>query len=184
MSASYKVALAIDKSAWPMVSPFLSDITEGYQSYDYESPDNTYRCVYWDEINWAVPAVFPLLKRLETLRHSLITVNKDEGRIERDVLTEDEWGVDEEFEEVLSYSTDIMFWDEEGFLTPVYPYSPRCEHHIPISRDRVIRILSEYVTNDYSATESGYIYDALSMAGASNHEIEALGFGYCIPDEE
>lgn len=184
MSTSYKVAIAIDKDFWPEVEPFIKDIPEGYESYERETPDNTYLCIYWDEIAWDRPETRPLQNVLENIRHSMIVINKDLGKIESDVLTDDEWGCDGEFYEILSWSADISFWEAGSSLSPIYPYSPRCGHCIPVSKDRIVRILSEYVTNDLSATEDGYIYDALSLAGASHEEMEALGFGYCIPEDE
>ena len=182
MSTNYKVALAIDLEFWPKVEPFLRDIPEGYEVYDRETPDNTYRCVYWDDVSWNMPYTRPLLTCLEGIRHSLITINTDDGRIESDVLTEDDWGSDEEFYEVLSWSADISFWEAGQSLAPVYPYTSSSGHRIPISKDRMLRILTEYVCNDLAAASLGYIYDALSCAGASHEEIEALGFGYCIEE--
>ena len=184
MSTSYKVALVIDMDHWQKVEPFLEDIRAGYEVYDQETPDNTYRCIYWDEIVWNIaPEISALLNCLEDIRHSLITINKDDGRIEHDVLTSDEWGTDEEFYEVLTWSADICFWDEHGVLTPICPWHKGYKHYVPVSRERIVGILQSYIENDLAATETGYVYDALQNAGASHDEIRALGLGYCIPED-
>ena len=53
-----------------------------------------------------------------------------------------------------------------------------------MTKQQVIRILQDYVNNDFEATgDKGYIADAL-FAVASEEEIRALGFGWVLDDDE
>ena len=185
MSKSYKVALAVDAVDYWIIEKdidAIENITKADLHESVVTPDNTYLCVYWDDICWDMMQVRPLLKKLESFRHALITIS-EEGEIWKDIEESDSRGTDEEFQEVLSWNADICFWDNGAPLSPVCPYSPKFSYYMPISRERVIQILSQYVDNDLNATETGYIYDALTLAGATHNEIEALGFGYCISEE-
>ena len=49
------------------------------------------------------------------------------------------------------------------------------------SDDGAMQWLKSYVYNDLMASEPGYIYDALTSAGANHDDIRALGFGFRIP---
>lgn len=181
MSVMSKVAIAVDIIDWPRIEMLVNNITEAHEIYDRTTPDNTYRCIYWDDICWGTSAAQALESSLRSFRHAFIAIS-EEGKIIVDNDIEDDRGIDEELEELLSWTADICFWDAGVPLTPVHPYSRALGHYMPISRERAIQILSGYVDNDLQATETGYIYDALTCAGASHEEIEALGFGYCIPD--
>lgn len=185
MSTMSKVALAIDKQDYPKLQYFIDNIFEAHEILDRETPDNTYRCIYWDDVCWCSTAAVTLQREIANIRHALIEICED-GDITQDILIEDDQGTDECFDEMLSWSGDICFWDDGwGNAYPLTPVSSgRYSHIYPISRNRVIQILVSYVENDLQATEDGYIYEALSGAGASNEEITALGLGYCIPDDE
>ena len=183
MSIDSKVAIAIDIIDWNRIDVLVNNIREGHEIYDRTTPDNTYRCIYWNDVCWETSAAQALENTLKDLRHAFIAIS-EEGRITYDVVEEDDRGVDEEFSELLSWTADVCFWDAGVPLAPVSPYTPRFGRYMPISRERAIQILSSYVDNDLQATETGYIYEALTQAGASEEEINALGFGYCIPDPE
>lgn len=58
----------------------------------------------------------------------------------------------------------------------------KTEEFSVLSEDRILNILQSYVRNDAEGlAETSLLYESLSAAGADNTEIEALGFGYCIP---
>ena len=186
MSKYYKAALAVDIVDLWIISNELEKIEE-IQPADLktsvETPDNTYICAYWDCIYWDMDAVKLLLRKLESFRHALVTISED-GEIWKDIEDSDSRGTDEEFNELLSWTADICFWNDGEPLSPVCPYTERFSHYMPISRERAIQILVRYIENDLNAAETSYIYDALTIAGASHKEINALGFGYCIPKED
>ena len=53
-----------------------------------------------------------------------------------------------------------------------------------MTKQRVIKILQDYVENDYNASgDVEYITDAL-FAVADEYEIRELGFGWIFDDEE
>lgn len=53
-----------------------------------------------------------------------------------------------------------------------------------MTKQRVIRILQDYVENDYEASnDKDYIVDSL-LAVADEYEIRELGFGWIFDDEE
>ncbi len=182
MSVMSKVAIAVDIIDWPRIERLVNSITETHEVYDRTTPDNTYRCVYWDDVCWGTAEAQALEDAIHSFRHAFIEIS-EEGKIFEDIDIEDGRGVDEELEELLSWTADICFWDAGVPLAPVHPYTQRFGHYVPISRERAIQILSRYVENDLNAAcESEYVAEALRNAGATDDEIEALGFGYCIPD--
>jgi hypothetical protein len=189
MSSSSKVAIAIDFIDWPRIEPLVKNVTEAHMTHDRHvihdrpTPDNFYRCIYWDDVCWSTPEAQALENALSEIRHSFISISED-GNITIDNVESDERGIDEEFSELLSWSADICFWDDGVPLAPVSRYTPRYKQYVPISRERAIQILTRYVENDMQAAELGYIYDALTCAGADHADIRALGFGYCIPSDE
>lgn len=178
-----KVAIAIDIVDWPKVDMLVNNIASKHKVYDRESSGNTYRCIYWDDVVWYSSAAVALEKALADMRHAIVRISED-GNIDSYYSEQDDRGEDATFAELLSWSADICFWGENAPLTPVSPYNLKYKHYMPISRERAIQILSSYVENDLNAAEQGYIYDALTSAGADHSEIEALGFGICIPDNE
>lgn len=176
MGTSHKVAFAVDLDDWGLIANIVDEIAENPMITDRKTPDNTYRCVYWDDIYWGMYASHIELERvLADKRHAFIAIS-EEGNIQTEV-------VEEEFSELLSWTADICFWDAGAPLSPVYPFSQRFDHYMPISRNRVIQILSSYIDNDLQATETDYVYEALTQAGATDAEITALGFGFVIPEE-
>lgn len=183
MNKCYKVALAIDGADYEFLKDevdAINDLTAIDIKRSVTTPDNTYVCVYWDCICWDNKQVRPLLAKLETIRHALITIS-EEGELWSDIETCDERGTDEEFCQILSWTSDICFWEEGAALTPVPLYFPYRKCCVPLSRERALQILCRYVENDLRASaESEYIYNALSNAGATEEEITDLGFGFCI----
>ena len=178
MGKSYKVALAVDAVDYWIIAEDVDKI-DGITAIDLRksvvTPDNTYLCAYWDDIYWDMEAVRPLLRKLESFRHALITIS-EEGEIWKDIEDSDSRGTDEEFYEVLSWNADICFWEDGAVLAPERSY-------VPISRERLIQLLQSYVANDADGMcETSQLFDALVSAGFSDREIDSLGFGYCIPD--
>ena len=174
MSKYYKVGLCVDAFDVPLIQENLDEIYKNVSSFDAHAfkstPDNTYEVFYWEYVKWDLEPVRPLLKKLEGIRHSLITVS-EEGEIWTDVLVSDSRGCDEEFYEVLSWNADICFWDN----TPV---------NTVISKDRLAALLKSYITQDFEGmSETSCLRDAFDAAGFKEHEIEALGFGFCLPGD-
>ena len=176
MSTYSKVALAVDSVDWEEVKPYVEPILWSANVLQQVSPDNTYICVYWDYIVWEGQIHRDILKKIENMRHAFIQIT-EEGEIWQDIETCDDRGCDEEFYQMLSWHADICFWEEGWTLLP----SGDC---LQISQERLFDILKAYVSNDAEATEPSYVYDALTFAGCEPEEIEALGFGYVIPEEE
>jgi len=179
-----KVAIAIDKRDWGRIESYIDKITGSCQQAPFmtekTTPDNTYLCIYWDWLVWNKtlwPSVDEyLLKMLKNIRHSVICIFENDD-IYVDVLTEDERGCDEVFEDILFWSGEISFYDTEDVLAE--------EGSCPLlSRERILDLFVSYVSRDAEATELSYIYDALSFAGADDDEIRKLGFGYVIPEKE
>ena len=51
--------------------------------------------------------------------------------------------------------------------------------------ERLLSIFRSYVDADCnSAAETEYVYTAFSSAGCTKEEIEELGFGFVIPEDE
>ena len=184
MSISSKVAIAVDLNDWNKIDLLVSNIIEGHEIHDVHTPDNTYRCVYWDDVCWGTAATHALEKTIGGFRHAFVEIT-EEGKIKTECVDCDDRGCDEEFYELLSWTADICFWEDGAPLTPISRSGGTWhKSYVPISRERAIQILTAYVENDVQAAETGYIYDALTQAGADHREIEALGFGYCIPEED
>lgn len=71
MSKSYKVALAVDAVDYWIIEKdidAIENITKADLHESVVTPDNTYLCVYWDDICWDMMQVRPLLKKLESFR--------------------------------------------------------------------------------------------------------------------
>lgn len=48
-----------------------------------------------------------------------------------------------------------------------------------ISKERLVQIINDYISNDYEAAEGNYIKEALeNVCGMNKEEAEALGLGY------
>lgn len=181
MSASYyRVALALDRD-------YIRDLDDELKAVfavkepdlirSAVTPDNVYTCFYWDVIPWDAPEVAPLLRKLESVRHALVTVDED-GEVWKDTADCDAWGCDEEFNELLTPDTGIIFRCDDSPLAPQ-------EDFVPISKKRLITLLQSYVFNDYDGMcETFLLREALSDAGFSEEEIRSLGFGFCLSEEE
>ena len=76
-----------------------------------ETPDDTYIIMYWD---WENPdderdQWIKMLTYLEHRRHARIEITED-GDIFTDIETEDEFGCDEVFNEILGWKAEICLW--------------------------------------------------------------------------
>ena len=78
-----------------------------------KTPDETYTVIYWQdyEVTYPDTPMDALLKDIEDIRHSLVTISED-GVIDRQAVSSDDRGCDEEFDEILSWRADICVWDE------------------------------------------------------------------------
>lgn len=48
-----------------------------------------------------------------------------------------------------------------------------------ISKERLVQIINDYISNDYEAAEGNYIKETLeNVCGMNKEEAEALGLGY------
>ena len=82
------------------------------------TPDEEYVILYWDYKMCEDPLMDELLKDIESIRHSIITIRED-GEFFRDVECSDARGSDEEFEEILGWRAHICVWNEiEDVLEP------------------------------------------------------------------
>ena len=169
----YKLAVAVDRNDWPLIENIVPEIDAKKPCvYDRATPDNVYRCVYWDLAELETGAYEDLIAKLNTFRHSLVQIS-EEGEIKVDNKISDDHGCDEEFEELLTWRADICWWYED---TPLQP-----DGYIPFSKERLLDILRSYVQNDYEAAASlDYIRDALYCAGCDDMDIIDLGFPECI----
>lgn len=71
---------------------------------------------------------------------------------------------------------DLDNWPE---IKSVYNVSVKRVHEEVVPYERLLRILQDYVGNDYEATsDSGYVRDALYAAGCGEEIMKALGFDW------
>lgn len=78
-----------------------------------KTPDTKYHIYLWD---WEKPDMEKyggFKKILNHRRHSIIEISED-GNIFRDVKTSDIYGCDEEFEEILGWTADIVLWNDSS----------------------------------------------------------------------
>lgn len=52
-----------------------------------------------------------------------------------------------------------------------------------MTRERAVRIASDYINNDAEAADHDYIRDTLDQIGVSLDEAEELGLGWLYPEE-
>ena len=176
-----KVALAIDITHYSKIKNALKDIVEDFGldlSRTLRTPDNTYLCLYWECIEWYhIPEVKPLMEKLRTMRHSLVIYDYIEKTYTQDISDSDDLGCDEEFFELVNIDANLSFWWEDVPLA-------RDGEYLPIGRTRLIELFRTYISNDYAKmSKPSALYEALDNAGLDNEEIEALGFGFCLPDD-
>lgn len=115
MSKFYEVALAIDARDAELVLGDIERITPRAREFRDETPDNTYLIYHWNWIEWQGEAVEALLKKLESIRHSLYTIS-EEDEVYKENVTEDAWGCDEQFYEMLDIKANIRMWDDTVVL--------------------------------------------------------------------
>ena len=183
---SYKVALVVDENDYEVIFKdveAIKAVTPIDVSKKIETPDSVYLCFYWEDIYWDMLVVTPLLEKLEAIRHALITVD-EETQVWKDINVSDANGIDEEFSDLLGCEVSILLGFDKDPLDITWLSTPRYGGFVPVSRERALQILHSYVNNDLQAAESWYVYEALSNAGATDKEIEALGFGCCIPETD
>ena len=178
-----KAALAIDIEDLNVVESALEEVRKTDPCTlmtKRATPDNTYVCFYWEFVDAEKESFRSLKEAVKAIRHSLMIMDKDSGdsHVESSVMTSDSRGCDEEFYEMLHPINSISFFIEDEPLDNE-------EYYVPISRQRLINAFRTYVSNDYdAAADTAYVYQALTEAGLYDEEIEALGFGYVMPEEE
>ena len=78
-------------------------------------------------------------------------------------------------------------WFEDGQITEIICEDGNIRETKTMSfsdMERMVNILKAYVANDaVGICESSILYDQLVEAGATDEDIELLGFGYCLPEE-
>lgn len=181
MSTYYKVALAVDANDYDVIASEIKTISEMVSKIDrseaVKTPDNEYSVLYWNDISWDAPEIAPLLRKLEGIRHALVTIDEDKDIVE-DFVPEDSRGVDEEFNELLAVEASMLYWPYGEGLTPLVAEN---SDDVPISRSRLVQLLKDYMSWDLNGIGSDRIfYDNLIGIGFSHDEIIALGFGFCI----
>lgn len=171
-----KVGLGIDLTDYPRLKSLIDNACDKEPTVcDWHTPDNIYRFFYWEAIDWKSEDSLALRAELDHIRHAWMQI-PEAGETQSDVLTHDDNGCDEEFETFFTEERSINMWFDD---TPIEPLMGK---YIPLSRSRLYDILVDYVNNDLAATELEYIYDALTSV-CDHAEIRALGFGFCIPDD-
>lgn len=176
-----KMAVAVDITDYSEIAAEVKEVAVKESidlSRTIETPDNTYVCLYWDWIDWDMPEVESLMKKLKGIRHAVISIDQEES-VFKDISVSDKNGCDEEFYNILSLEQNICFWNEGEVLSHRRDY-------VPISRKRLIALLQSYIMNDQNENhfETATMYRSLNNAGFADYEIEELGFGYCIPEEK
>ena len=169
-----KYALAIDPDYAGRIPKLVERL---YPHYDkmkiLETPDCVYHVYYWDNVYWAGSvdiekdiATKALFQELGHTRHAWLRIS-DDGVVYQDNLIEDEFGVDQEIENILDWNAEILAFDEP--LSGKIPY------------DRLFNILHDYLIFDMDAATTEYVRDDVlrNIAGCTDDEIKALGFG-CI----
>lgn len=114
MNKNYQAAVVVDRNDWMQIYDEIlvaSSFWPHQVIVDKETPDENYRCIYWDTICWDRPEVNPLRFKLEKIRHAVITVD-EECHIEKDFKSWDDRGTDEEFDIILSPQVSINFWND------------------------------------------------------------------------
>ena len=114
-------------------------------------------------------------KALSEVRHAFLRVGED-GSIDEDRCSCDSHGIDEEFEQMLSWRADICFWDEDIPLAPEKDY-------VRMSREDLVYALKTCIHDFIDGLEDWYRYDALSSF-LSDEQIRDLGYGDVIPEEK
>lgn len=107
----YKVALALDKNDVAFVEAELDKVSQSVKRpsfvTDVDRGGNSYKCFYWDEIEWDAPEVGDLMSKIVSIKHSLITVD-DERTVEMDIQQYDANNTEDiEIEDVLGVDTII-----------------------------------------------------------------------------
>lgn len=133
------------------------------------TPDDAYYVFYWDFKCWSGEKVEALTRCIKDIRHSLIIVS-EEGNIFRDNKTWDNNGCDEEFEELLSWKTDVLIWDNVTVTET-------------LTNNRLMDILSNIVDNAIEGSERIAAVNLLKEAGMKKHEMIACGFDWLFDDE-
>lgn len=129
MSILMKIAVAIDSATreeilhhkdvplWLErgndVAPWLLKLETSGHYRRVSTPDEQYHIYKWD---WEEPdpEMYLAFKTLiESRKHSILEISED-GNIWTDVETSDRLGCDEEFEEILGWTADIILWNNSA----------------------------------------------------------------------
>lgn len=110
------MAFEVDHPDFAEVEEKVSHLPMYSRVGDIRTPDCTYRVFHWDDVYWdpnsqQVQDFFALASRV---RHAILMAPRDDvsGKIELDILTEDEYGSDQEFEEILGYTLRFTIWQD------------------------------------------------------------------------
>lgn len=120
MSKYYEVSLAIDARDYDVVIGDIQQIRPTPKEFMERTPDNDYSIFYWSYVLWEGVAVISLLRKLEGLRHALYTISEDD-EVFKDVETNDSWGTDEQFYELLDVSAKLRIWGDDCTLEEKQP---------------------------------------------------------------
>jgi len=75
------------------------------------TPDEKYQVFYWDYLQDGSKEHEAFLCDVEHIRHAIVGIDED-GDTWRDVMSYDDQGCDEEFEEILGLKGEIVLWNE------------------------------------------------------------------------
>ena len=116
MSAYEKLLIAVD----PDYTPDLSGNSKALaflQTFDEKrpitTPDITYHMYIWDwhDTGREDDGCRELLAELTNCRHAIMHIYED-GKVCRDIVSSDKYGIDEEFEEILGFYVMPTLWDD------------------------------------------------------------------------
>lgn len=162
---NYKVAILIDPNYAGEIPEILERYNPAYtEKKTVSTPDNDYYVYYWDwEPFYNSNEYVELRVELGRVRHSFIEIS-EEGEIYVDNQIEDEWGVDGEIEQFLSWDGSITLNDE-----PING----------ISSKRLLDILKTYIDDDESSSGfHNYVVEKLrDICGCTDAELKILGYG-------
>lgn len=114
-----KIAIAVNRQTFDEIVERFTEITTDRTNRNMlrriETPDDLYVIMYWD---WENPdndytdnIWNDMLRFLEHRRHSRVEIDEN-GNIFADIETDDEFGCDEVFNEILGWKAEICLWQD------------------------------------------------------------------------
>lgn len=165
-----KVALGIDGFNYEEIKKDIHAL-EPDRTDVVNTPDNTYLLFYWECIGLEEEKSKRLFAKINEIRHSFIFIS-DEGEVTVDNRISDQYGCDEEFDELLSWKGDICIWGDE---TDIFECG--------VTKDRTWKILRKIVCNEIREKGEAAGRKMLHEAGVTLEETIDLDLAHLFPTQ-